>query len=192
MKTLKTASVIGLILLSPWLLLAGNGTEKINTKKKFSSETARIWESQKTFSLSLLDQMPEDQLESRPNESVRSFAELFKHIAGSSIFLEAIVTGTDVNAAFAKMGEIEKTHMSKKEVAKLLDENLQRSAELIRGMSEKDLNKTFTFSFLPDAPVKTYREIIVAMGSHIVHHRGQATTYLRMNNIVPSPYQNWW
>ena len=64
---------------------------------------------------------------------------------------------------------------------------------LFENMTDKELDEEYTFSFFPgEPPVKNYREVITAIGVHIVHHRGQATTYLRMNGIKPLQYQHYW
>lgn len=158
----------------------------------WADEAAKKWEGQIDYTVQLINQMPEDKMDYRPGEGARSFSELFKHIAGSSIFLKAVFEGTDIYEAFGQMQALEKTTLSKGDLTEKIESNMKDLTTLIKNLSDKDLNKTFEFSFLPGKPLVKIKDVINAMGTHFAHHRGQATTYLRLNGITPVGYQNWW
>jgi uncharacterized damage-inducible protein DinB len=84
-------------------------------------------------------------------------------------------------------------HFQTKETAALVkhyEDNIERAKNALQNASEEALNKDF---FLKNNGQVLYSEpMIAAVGStinHWVHHRGQLTVYMRLNDIaVPSIY----
>ncbi|MCE7065822.1 DinB family protein [Dyadobacter sp. CY326] len=84
-------------------------------------------------------------------------------------------------------------HFQTRETAALVkhfDENIQRAKEALQNASEEDFNRDFQ---LKNGGQLLYAQpMIAAIGStinHWVHHRGQLTVYMRLNDIaVPSVY----
>ena len=167
--------------------------ESEGKSSKYAQETADNWRNQKAFALSLIDQMPESKLNYSPTDSIRTFAQLFKHIGTTRLVLETIFAQEDMVPKFPEFGKIESTPMTKAELKSFVSESYDQCIALFENMSDKELDQTYTFGFFPGGPVvKSYRAIITAIGVHVAHHRGQATIYLRMNGITPSPYQHYW
>ena len=166
--------------------------EKV-AKSKYGEEMISIMANQKAYTLELLNLMPEDKFDFRPTAEVRSFAELFKHLAGSFQLQQKVLKGefTTLEQEFPVVQQLEKSSLSKQQIITLLDNEFDNMSALLAGMSEKDLKQTFTFDFIPGAPVKNYREIFTFSRDHLTHHRGQATTYLRLNGIKPAQYRPW-
>lgn len=165
----------------------------LKAKTAFGEEMVTIMGNQKTYTLELLNLMPEDKFDYRPNEEVRSYAELFKHLAGSFMLQQKVLKGTftTIDQEFPAVAQLEKSEMSKQQIVDLLSSEFDNMMVLMAEMTEKDLEKTFTFSFIPGAPVKSYQQIFVFSRDHLTHHRGQATTYLRLNGIAPAQYRGW-
>jgi len=84
-------------------------------------------------------------------------------------------------------------HFQPKTTAELVnhfDENLNGAKNALRNVSNEELAKTFSLKnhgqVLFSTPIK---ENIGSSINHLVHHRGQLTVYMRLNDIpVPSIY----
>ncbi len=191
---ITTLTILSLVLVGSF---AVNGKESSKTKpqakSKFGEEMVAIFQNQKAYTIEVINQMPENKFNYRPAEEVRSFAELFKHIAGSFRLQQKVLKGefTTPDQEFPAVQQLEKAEMSKQSIADLVSDEFDNFIDIIANMSEKDLKETFTFSFIPGAPVKSNREIFVFARDHLTHHRGQATTYLRLNGIKPAQYRPW-
>lgn len=191
---ITSLTVLSLVLVGSFAVNGKGGSKiKPQAKSKFGEEMVSIMESQKAYTLEVLNLMPEDKFDYRPTEDVRSFAELFKHMAGSFRLQQKMLTGkfTTIEEEFPAVQQLEKSQMSKQEIANLLSGEFDNMIALAGRLSEKDLKATFVFSFFPGAPEKTYREVLTSSRDHLTHHRGQATTYLRINGVKPAQYRPW-
>jgi len=79
---------------------------------------------------------------------------------------------------------------SPQELVKVFDENMTKAKEALQKVSDEALNEMFSLKnqgqVLFSSPKK---ENVMQSINHLVHHRGQLTIYMRMNNIpVPSIY----
>ncbi len=166
---------------------------KVKAKTAFGEEMVTIMGNQKTYTLELLNLMPEENFNYRPDEEVRSYGELFKHLAGSFQLQQKVLKGTftTIEQEFPAVAQLEKSDMSKQAIIDLVAQEFDNMMVMMADMSEKDLKKSFTFSFIPGSPTKSYEQIFVFSRDHLTHHRGQATTYLRLNGIKPAQYRGW-
>ena len=158
------------------------------------SETERIatsWEDQLAYMVEVLEAMPEHKLNYKPNDETRSFKEVFIHFVSISHVIESILKGNDVNQAFGKVKAFSEKSYNKTELKSAIEVNMKHMIAAIRQMSSQGLNKSNPMPFLPDQAVKTNRELLSVMSHHVAHHRGQATVYLRLNDIKPPSYKNW-
>lgn len=189
-----TLSIMSLVLVAGFTLnsMKDHG-EKPLANSEFGEEMVAIMENQKAYTLELMNLMPEDKYNYRPNEEVRSFGELFKHLAGSFQLQQKVLKGefTTPEKEFPAVQQLEKSEMSKQAIINLISKEMDNMISLMADMNKKELKTSFTFGFIPGAPVKTNREIFVFSRDHLTHHRGQATTYLRLNGIKPSAYRPW-
>ncbi|MGE5797112.1 MAG: DinB family protein [Ignavibacteria bacterium] len=76
------------------------------------------------------------------------------------------------------------------ELVRHYDENLERARKALRQIKDEQFEETFSLKnqgkLLFSSPIK---ENIGSSINHLVHHRGQLTVYMRLNNIpVPSIY----
>lgn len=84
-------------------------------------------------------------------------------------------------------------HFQAKTSAELLrhfDENFEGAVKSIQSISDEDLSKSFSLKnhghLIFSSPL---HDNIGSSINHLVHHRGQLTVYLRLNNIpIPSIY----
>jgi uncharacterized damage-inducible protein DinB len=76
------------------------------------------------------------------------------------------------------------------ELVKLFDENMANAKEALQKVSDEALEETFSLKRQGEVLFSSPKKINVMQSiNHLVHHRGQLTIYLRLNNIpVPSIY----
>lgn len=123
----------------------------------------------KAFTIEVLEAMPADSYDYKPNEDQRTFAAQAYHIAYSiDYFKRALKQGA--GAAWAPGDENSKT---KEELVKWASEQFD---EINAYILEQEANDAFT------AGVMSYLD-------HNTHHRGQIVTYLRMKGIKPPNYR---
>lgn len=134
----------------------------------------------------VLERIPEDKLTWKPHQKSMSLGRLAGHIAelprlGSRIVeQEKMVAGAGPNAP------TEVT--SRQQALQILDENVAKTRAAIAGASDEHLVKEWSL----EAQGKTFFTLprIVALRGfmlhHLIHHRGQLSVYLRLND-VPLP-----
>jgi uncharacterized damage-inducible protein DinB len=146
-------------------------------------------------SLELAKAIPQDKLAWRPMEGVRSFGEVFVHMAGSTLLFcsyagAKIPDGPahDLATVYMKRGfempEIFASEAAIKDKAKItavMEQSFQQARDLIRNMPDAQLEKSVDFFGRPS----TVRGVLILMAEHLGEHLGQAIAYARVNHIVP-------
>jgi uncharacterized damage-inducible protein DinB len=133
---------------------------------------------QKQFA-DLAEAIPSEKFAWRPGDGVRSFSEVFLHVASLNFSL-APTFGAAPAPGFTQKG-YEKSTTDKAKIISQLNE----SFEYVRAALEKRSNKelqTIVKQFGPDASEGDVAFLVV---SHAHEHLGQAIAYARMNGIVP-------
>lgn len=177
-KTLLVLAVI--VFTSANLIVTGDSKFELDTKAALVAD----WERAKAFSLEYIDAMPEDGMNFKPNEDVRSFAAQFLHMAQGNIGL--VGNGTDAEKIHTDVAnfEAEEKFQSKSALRALTVEVYDWCINAIKNMdmSKADEvvgpNEQFSFSRM---------EWLKKGFEHQTHHRGQTTIYLRMKGIAPPP-----
>ena len=88
------------------------------------------------------------------------------------------------------MNKAETTIIGQENLLKFFDKNLAAAAEALKKVSDEDLQQPFALKMgdkvlMSGNKKDTIRDTI----NHLVHHRGQLTVYMRLNNIaVPKIY----
>jgi uncharacterized damage-inducible protein DinB len=136
----------------------------------------------------LLDRLPDDKLSWKPHERSRSLGALATHLAGLPRWGGFILNNTVFDLAGAPPGDDER--QSRRELLDFFDGRVgatrawldKTDAELAAFWTlKRDGHEMFT---LPRAAA--FRSFVVC---HSVHHRGQLSVYLRLNEIpVPAMY----
>jgi uncharacterized damage-inducible protein DinB len=120
-----------------------------------------------TYTHAVAEAMPENKYKFAPDESVWNFGELINHIAyGITWWTNNYIKKEETS------WDPPKTKTNKKEI--LTD--LKNAFDYLRGSLN---NGTVTEEKING---------LYATLDHITHHRGQATTYLRLNGITPPDY----
>jgi hypothetical protein len=145
--------------------------------------------------LALAKAVPEEKYTWRPMEGVRSFGEVFVHMAGSTLLFCSYAglkpppgAAHDLAAVYMKRGfempEIfasEKAIKTKAQTVEIMDQAFHLARDLIRQMPDSDLEKHIDFF----GQSITMRGLLIRMGDHLSEHLGQSIAYARINHIVP-------
>ena len=131
----------------------------------------------------ILDAVPADKCEYRPDAISKSAIELARHIAAAdNRFLETVINGVfDTNPAM-----IPESVKTPAQVAAWYEEQYSKNYEALSKVPGEQLVKIVDFRGMFQRPAVTF----IAMGlHHTIHHRGQLSSYLRsMGAKVPSIY----
>lgn len=145
--------------------------------------------------LALAKAVPEDKYSWRPMDGVRSFGEVFAHMAGSTLLFGSYAgmkqppgPAHDLAVVYMKRGfempEIFAVEAAIKEKAKTLaamEDSFKLARDWVGSMKDSDLEKPVEFF----GRTITTRSLLIRMGDHLSEHLGQAIAYSRVNHIVP-------
>jgi len=145
--------------------------------------------------LALAKAIPEEKYPWRPMENVRSFGEVFVHMAGSTLLFCSYAglkpppgAAHDLAAIYMKRGfempgifASERAIKTKAQTVEIMDQAFHLARDLIRQMPDGDLEKQVDFF---DRSITT-RGLLIRMGDHLSGHLGQSIAYARINHIVP-------
>lgn len=140
------------------------------------------WQGVRTHVMEVLESMPDTEFDFQPTEGVMSFSKLFSHIGKSLDIYAGILDGT------AHKEEIES--VEKAVVLSYLEWSFDRFDQTLSQINSEDL-------FSPSHNLDTRDgvidfsdyDIIMLAYNHTVHHKGQATTYIRLRGITPPQYR---
>jgi uncharacterized damage-inducible protein DinB len=131
----------------------------------------------------VLEAVPADKADYRPDAASRSANDLVRHIAAAdNRFLEAVINGVfDTNPSL--LPESVKTPQ---EIASWYEQRFAKNFEALTKATGEQLVKIVDFRGMFQRPAVSF----VMMGlHHTIHHRGQLSSYLRcMGAKVPSIY----
>jgi uncharacterized damage-inducible protein DinB len=131
----------------------------------------------------ILEAVPPDKCDYRPDPVSKSAIELVRHIAtADNRFLETPVTGVfDVNA-----GGIPDPVKTPAEIAAWYEERYAKTFEALTKLTGEQLIKMVDFRGMFQRPAVMF--VLIGL-HHTIHHRGQLSAYLRsMGAKVPSIY----
>ena len=135
---------------------------------------------------SCLERIPETLFEYKPHPKSMNMGYLVVLVAEIPLWIKHMVTDGEIDFVSFK-------HFAPKTTAELLDhfeENMEAARAALQAVSDEDLEAPFSLKangqLLYTSPKKA--DIGVTL-NHWVHHRGQLTVYMRLNDIqVPSIY----
>ncbi len=136
-----------------------------------------------------LERVPDDKFDWKPHSKSMSLGRLAGHLAELPAFGSAVIATDGIN--FDK-GEYKPAVVNKTaEVLELFDKNVAAAREAIGGATDDQFRQPWHLIYqgkkIFEAPrVAALRGMAL---NHIIHHRGQLTVYLRLNDVaVPSIY----
>ncbi len=127
----------------------------------------------------LAEAIPAEKYSWRPAPDVRSFAEVFLHVAAANFNLYKLV-GTPPPAGFDVKG-FEKSTTDKAKVIATLKDSFAHAKKAIAAMSDADLEKSLDWF----GGKNTQRGILLFIVRHAAEHLGQSIAYTRFVGITP-------
>jgi len=152
---------------------AGAQTEKSPSP---TTEARALWKSSIGYITQAADELPESLYSYRPTADVRTFGELFGHIAGSQKMYCAMALGDKVPGE----ADVEKAAKTK--------------AAIVAALKESNTYCEKAYTLQDDklkAPVDVFGEThprfyaLLANAGHNGEHYGNIVTYMRLNKLVP-------
>jgi uncharacterized damage-inducible protein DinB len=137
----------------------------------------------------MLERVPVDKFDWKPHEKSRTVGQLASHVAELPGFLNSILIMDELD--FAK-GDY-KSYQTKtpEELMQLFQEKLDEVLQTLQNTSDDKMKANFTLRS-GDHVIATVPRMIAVRSmalSHITHHRGQLSVYLRLLDIpVPGMY----
>jgi len=127
----------------------------------------------------LAEAIPAEKYTWRPTPDVRSFAEVFLHVAAANFNLYKLV-GTPPPAGFDVKG-FEKSTTDKAKVIATLKDSFAHARKAITAMPDADLDKSLDWF----GGKNTQRGILLFVVRHAAEHLGQSIAYARFVGITP-------
>jgi len=127
----------------------------------------------------LAEAIPAEKYSWRPSPDVRSFAEVFLHVAAANYNLYKLV-GTPPPAGFDVKG-FEKSSTDKTKVMATLKDSFVHARKAITDMPDANLDKSLDWF----GGKNTQRGILLFIVRHAAEHLGQSIAYARFAGVVP-------
>ncbi len=155
-------------------------------KNTLGLEFLRVLEEELTASRKCLERISENLFDYKPHEKSMGMGYLALLVAEMPLWIEQMVEVGEINFVTFK-------HTQPKTTAELVahfDENMAKVKKSLSTVTDENLQKTFTLKSGEQVLMSMkINESISSTIRHWVHHRGQLTVYMRLNNIpVPSIY----
>jgi uncharacterized damage-inducible protein DinB len=139
-----------------------------------------------------LERIPEDKFDWKPHEKSWAMGGLATHLANLPIWTVYTIDQDSLDLA-PQGGESLRVEekRSRREILEDFDKNVAAARDAIAGASDEELHKPWTLlkggvTLMTLPKVAVLRSFVM---NHIIHHRGQFTVYLRLNDVpVPSIY----
>ncbi|MEK6336203.1 MAG: DinB family protein [Acidobacteriota bacterium] len=136
-----------------------------------------------------LERLPENKLDWRPHEKSFTTGALASHITEMVGWTEAIVNqdGLDFDPATYKPY----LATSVADLIKTFDDNVAKGKQVLARATDETLNQPFSFKIMGRVQFERPKAAVLrdVAFSHIIHHRGQLSVYLRLLNVaVPGSY----
>lgn len=137
----------------------------------------------------LLERIPDSTLGWKPHDKSMSMGRLAYHVAEVPGWIGMIV-GKDVFEMTSGEGGPGEAK-SGTELLRSFDEGLKGALSMLKGASDDILNSKWTMKVNGQVTIEMPKAAVVRVWvlNHLIHHRGQLSVYLRLNQIaVPAIY----
>jgi uncharacterized damage-inducible protein DinB len=137
----------------------------------------------------MLERVPLDKAEWKPHEKSMTLGRLATHIAENVKWISDIIHIDDFD--FAARPFKSHTASSREELIKIFQDNLDTAIGDLSSMTDEDFNKTWIVRAGEKVMYNTPKKVAIRgwAFSHLIHHRGQLSVYLRLLDVpVPGMY----
>jgi uncharacterized damage-inducible protein DinB len=165
-----------------------NSTTAVKTNTIASAYVAEM-EHEARVARQVLERVPEDKFNWKPHEKSMSFGKLASHVAEMFAWTPPTLTQDELD--FAKMDYKPFEPATNAQLLEFFDKNIAEAIETLKNTSDEQFMENWTMRngetvYFTMPKVAVMRSFIM---NHIIHHRGQLSVYLRLNDIpVPSIY----
>ncbi|MGH9831712.1 MAG: DinB family protein [Blastocatellia bacterium] len=136
-----------------------------------------------------LERLPDDKLDWRPHEKSYTASGLASHIAELISWADSILNLDELDIDPTTYKPYQAASVA--DLLKTFDDNVAACKQVLAGVADATLEQSWRFKMMgrllferPKSEV--FRDFIL---SHVIHHRGQFSVYLRLLNVpVPSTY----
>ena len=132
-----------------------------------------------------LKAVPVEKFTWRPSEGVRSFGEVFNHVAYDNRLILEVATGElsgdALKQRIADDSKKEKQPLSREQLLKLFSEGFGEIRKVLQEARAGTLARDIQFF----GRSTTQRAALLMLEVHLAEHTGQLIAYARMNGIVP-------
>ncbi|MFT3702612.1 MAG: DinB family protein [Agriterribacter sp.] len=152
----------------------------------FAEAFAKELEAETTSTRKCLERIPESLFDYKPHEKSMNLGYLSLLVAEIPKWIKIMIEQGDID--FATFTHIKPANT--KELVAHFDENIEGAKNALRNIKDGDLIVDFHLKNQGHILfTSTKKESVESTINHMVHHRGQLTVYMRLNNIpVPSIY----
>jgi uncharacterized damage-inducible protein DinB len=137
----------------------------------------------------LLERLPDDKLDWQPHEKSFSARGLSSHIVECVGMTDPIFTQDELNFEPATYRPYEAASVD--DLLKTFDDKVEAGQRALASVTDEDMTRPWQFKImgkvrLEKSKVDVFRDFTL---SHLIHHRGQLSVYLRLLDIpVPGCY----
>jgi uncharacterized damage-inducible protein DinB len=160
---------------------------KLSGEKTLGQLYSEEMAAEENASRKCLERIPIEKLfEWKPHEKSMQMGYLAIMVAEIPKWITYILTKGDIDFATWKMTKIKTTE----ELVKYFDKNIKDAKKVLENVSNEELEESFSLKRADKIlDTSSKNETIRFLINHWVHHRGQLTVYMRLNDIpVPSIY----
>lgn len=181
-KSLGLLGAGGLVLVNSSFSSITSAGEIASQQEHFKRAFETRWQGLRQHTFEVFDAMPADRFEYQPTPEVMTYGVLFCHIGWSMDTYAEVLDGK------SKIDKLESNE--KNAVFRYLQSRFDRFEEALNKVPEEKMY-LINHAFSNIEPWKNFSnfDIIMLSYNHAVHHKGQATTYLRLNEIAPPQYR---
>jgi len=148
--------------------------------KAWHDSFASHWQDTCEYTLAVLEAMPAEGFDSKPNPAQRTFAEQLAHLALANVaYFRAFGIGEPPQRSEATGKEGVRTYVSA---------CFDYVSEVLGKLSEKDMLRT-DMKFSSSRPAHSGTDLCMRAYMHTAHHRGQLVVYLRVKGITPPAWK---
>jgi uncharacterized damage-inducible protein DinB len=138
------------------------------------------WNKSESFTLEVVEMMPEGLLDYRPHPTAMTFSEQISHLSLTMLRLsKGFLNGEEPNF------DTQIIPTTKQGLMDYVKNCYAYSRSSVKALSQSQLEEQLD-SFVGRV---NRRQIIALMDDHTTHHRGAAVSYLRANGIEPPRYR---
>lgn len=138
----------------------------------------------------LLERVPEDRPDWKPHAKSTALGQLATHIARLPTFATTIVSTPEFDMV-ASGAPPTPAFVSTAELVSRFDDNVRTARRALAGASDDEMRTMWTFRAgeRTIASLPRMGMLRVLCLNHMIHHRGQLSVYLRLNDVpLPSIY----